>query len=245
MESLHQAWNQSKIYRAILILAIAWFVLRLAFQLIYATGLFPDLMGDSALPADLPVYMSAAQHFQLRQSIYPQDLSDPTYHYPYSPPFAMLSIVLFWLPARWVAILGTLISVILCILIYTQWMQIFQRLKFDNIIKQMAWTLPIWLIYSAFWGEIVYLNIGILVALVATLLIKCVLEERLGWAVLLFTFLAISKIMWAFPVVLPLLLARRRFFFKLAALTGLAYLALVGLTMLVAGPNYVIQQYGE
>jgi len=109
----------------------------------------------------------------------------------------------------------------------------------------MAWTIPVWLVFSAFWGVIAYLNIGIIVVLAATLLIRCILEERLEWAVLLLTFLVISKIMWAFPIVLPLLLGRRRFFIKLVALTGLVYLVLVGLTMLVGGASYILQQYGD
>jgi hypothetical protein len=142
-----------------------------------------------------------------------------------------------------VAVLGTLISVLACFLIYTQWMQIFQRLKLSAIREQMAWTIPLWLIFSAFWGDIVYLNVGILVALAATALIKCILEERLGWAVVWLTCLLISKIMWAFPLALPLLLGRRRFFFKLLGLGALAYLVMVGLSMLVGGPGYVLQQY--
>src|ERR1700690_3263422 len=98
MEPLRQAWAKSKAYRIILIVALIWFVLRLAFQLIYAAGLFPELTGSSGLPEDLPVYMGAAQAFQTHQGIYPQDLHNTTAEYPYSPPFAMLSIVLLWLP---------------------------------------------------------------------------------------------------------------------------------------------------
>jgi len=243
MEPLRQAWSKSKAYRFILIVALIWFVLRLAFQLIYAAGLFPELTGSSGLPEDLPVYMGAAQAFHLHQGIYPQDLSNTTAEYPYSPPFAMLSIVLLWLPGAWVAVIGTLISVLACFLIYTQWMQIFQRLKMSAVREQMVWTVPVWLIFSAFWGDIIYLNVGILVALAATALIRCILEERLGWAVVWLTCLLISKIMWAFPLALPLLLGRRRFFFKLLGLGALAYLVMVGLTMLVGGPGYVVQQY--
>ena len=131
MESLRQAWSKSKVFRFILILALVWFVIRLVFQIVYASGLLPDITGSSGLPEDLPVYMGAAQSFQLRQGIYPQDLSNTTAEYPYSPPFAMLSAVLLWLPGQWVAVLATLMSVIACILIYTQWLQIFQRLKLD------------------------------------------------------------------------------------------------------------------
>jgi hypothetical protein len=242
---LRRAWSESKAFRVFLILSIVWFVLRFTFQLVYASGFFPELASEGGLPIDLPVYLGAAEKFLAGQSLYPQDLSDSTYHYPYSPPFAMLSIVLLWLPAQWVAILGTLVSVIAGFLIYIQWLKIFRKFEPPNLERQMTWMIPVWLVYSAFWGEITYLNIGVLVALIATLLVRCVLEERLGWAVLLLTFLCISKIMWAFPVALPFLFGRRRFFFRLIGLTGAAYLVLVGLTMLASSPAYVTQQYGE
>jgi hypothetical protein len=97
MKALRKVWKQSKVFRVLLILAFVWFILRLTFQIVYTAGAFPELTGESGLPADLPVYMGGAQKFQLRQTPYPQDLSDLTYHYPYSPPFAMLSEILLWL----------------------------------------------------------------------------------------------------------------------------------------------------
>jgi hypothetical protein len=244
MDSLRQTWSKSKVFRALLILALVWVVIRLAFQIIYAAGLFPELTGSSGLPEDLPVYIHAAQNFQLRQDIYPQDLSNTSAEYPYSPPFAMLSEILLWLPAVWVSIIATLVNVLACILIYTQWIRILKRLNLEAVQDKMVWTIPAWLIFSAFWGDIFFLNAGILVALAATLLIRCILEDRLGWAVLWLTCLLISKIMWAFPLALPLLLGRRKFFFKLLGLAGLAYLASVGVSVLAAGPAYVVRQYG-
>ena len=243
MDTLRKAWSGSKFYRVILVVACAWFVVRLVFQLIYSSGLLPELTGSSGLPADLPVYMGAAQHFQLRQPIYPKDLSDSTNQYPYSPPFAMLSMALLWLPPVWVAVLGTLLSVVACFLIYTQWMKIFQFLNLPDVRQQMAWTIPVWLVFSAFWGGIFYLNIGVIVALVTTLLVRFVLEEHLPWAVLCLTFLLISKLMWAFPLALPLLLGRKRFFLMLLGLAALAYLVMLGLASLVGGPAYVTAQY--
>ena len=245
MDTFRRVWVQSKVFRTVLIVAFIWFFLRLTFQIIYTAGAFPELTGESGLPADLPVYMAGAQHFQLRQMLYPQDLSDSTADYPYSPPFAMLSEILLWLPARWTAMLSLLLIVLAYILIYLQWMRIFRQLKLPHVEEKMVWLLPVWLIFSPFWGGISYLNIGVIVALATTLLLRCILEERLGWSVLLLAFLFISKIMWAFPLALPLLLGRRRFFLKLVAFTAAAYLALVGWAMLAAGPAYIVQQYGQ
>lgn len=245
MESLRQAWSKSKWYRFALIAAIVWFVLRLLIQVIYASGAMPELTGEDGLPADLPVYIGAAQKFTLGQDLYPQDLSDSTFHYPYSPPFAMLSTFLLWFPARWVALGGTLLCVVVYALLYIKWMQIFKELSLPDVVEKMAYTLPVWLIFSAFWGVVVYVNIGILVALIATLLIENILKERLGWSAALVSFLLISKVMWIFPLALPLLLGRHKFFLKLIGLAALFYAGLVGIGMLVAGPAYILAQYPQ
>jgi hypothetical protein len=242
-EQLSRCWSRSKWFRFGLVVAVAWVILRLVFQFIYAAGLFPELTGGAGVPMDLPVYVRGGENFQLRQDLYPQDLSDSTYHYPYPPPFAMLSMVLLWLPVRWSSILGTLLTVAAYALMYLRWGAIFQRLQLENVNEKLAWTLPVWLVFSAFWGDLSFLNVGVIVALVTTLLIEALLEEHLGWATFWLTLLLLSKIMWAFPVALPLLMGRRRFFFQLLALTGAAYLAAVGFSALVAGPGYILQQY--
>jgi hypothetical protein len=245
MENIRTAWLASKWYRVALVAALVWFVLRLAVQVIYASGMMPELTGEDGLPMDLPVYLGAAQKFILGQDLYPQDLSDSTFHYPYSPPFAMLSTVLLLLPERGIAIAGTLLSVVVYGLLYLKWMQIFQRLSLPAVAEKMAYVLPVWLIFSAFWGLVVFLNIGILVALIATFLIDNILKERLGWSAALAVSLMISKIMWLFPLALPLLFGRRKFFVKLAGLTVLLYLLLVGISMLIGGPAYILAQYPQ
>ncbi len=59
------------------------------------------------------------------------------------------------------------------------------------------------------------LNIYILLALQATLLIDAVLRERLGWALLWLSLILQTKPMWAFAAAVPLLLGRYRFFLRL------------------------------
>jgi hypothetical protein len=245
MEQLNTNWQQSKWFRAALITAIIWFILRLAVQIIYASGAMPELTGDDSLPMDLPVYLGAAQHFSQQQDLYPQDLSDSTYHYPYSPPFAMLSTLLLWIPERWIAIGGTLLGVIIYGLLYLTWQRIFQKWNLPHLAEKLAYTLPVWLIFSAFWGGIVYLNIGIFVALVSSLFIETILDERLKLSAMLAVFLLISKLMWAFPLALPLLLGKRKFFTRLIGAIALLYALLVTTAMAVTSPGYIFQQYQE
>jgi hypothetical protein len=245
MRAIKLAWSKSKWYRVALVAAIIWFLLRFAVQIIYASGAMPELTGDDGLPMDLPVYIGAAEKFVAGQNLYPQDLSDSTFHYPYSPPFAMLSMLLLLFSPQALALGGTFLCVGIYALLYFKWMQIFERLSLPDVAEKMAYVLPVWLIFSAFWGLVVYLNIGIFVALVATLLIESILKERLKWSAALASFLLISKVMWLFPVALPLVLGRRKFFLQLVGLTALFYALLVGVGMLAASPAYIVQQYAD
>lgn len=245
MESLHQVWSKSKWYRFALISAIVWFVLRLAIQVIYASGAMPELTGEDGLPVDLPVYLDAAQAFVHRQDLYPQGFGDSILYFHYSPLFAMLSTFLLWFPERGIAIIGTLLSIVVYVLLYFKWMQIFKQLSMFDVAEKMAYTLPVWLFFSAFWGLVTYLNVGILVALVATWLIDNVLKERLGLSALFAVLLLVSKVMWIFPLALPFLLGQRKFFFKLAFLVAFLYTALLGVSMIVAGPAYILEQYSQ
>jgi hypothetical protein len=107
----------------------------------------------------------------------------------------------------------------------------------------MIWTLPVWLLFSSFWTDLGYLNIYIPVALLATLLIEAVLDERLGWSLLWLSIILQIKPHWSFAVAIPLLLGRRRFFFKLVAPALVTYVAVAGLTVLAVGPAYGCNQY--
>jgi hypothetical protein len=109
----------------------------------------------------------------------------------------------------------------------------------------LAWTLPLWLLFSGFWGDLAYLNIYVITALFCTWLIEAVLEERLDWSLLWISLLLQAKPYLAFPLVLPLLLGRPRFFFKLLSLTLIGYGAIVGATLLAVGPAYGWEQHVE
>jgi hypothetical protein len=53
------------------------------------------------------------------------------------------------------------------------------------------------------------------------------------------------KPQWAFAALVPLLLGRYRFFFKLITRAAVVYVVLAGITMLVIGPDYGLHQYRQ
>ncbi len=250
---LRQGWSQSKTFRVILVAAIVYTVLRLIAQGVYLNTLLspsqsalPDWVGAEGpmIPADLQIYLTAAEHFQLRQDLYLKgSLARLEDHYPYAPSFALAFIPFLWLSPGTAAIVHTLLHIIAYVLLYIWWERIFRRLGIERAGKILVWSIPVWLVFSAFWGDLGYLNIYIIMTLFGTLLIDAILHERLGWSLLWLSIILQIKPHWAFAAAVPLLLGRHRFFLKLVTLTIIVYVAILGTTILVAGPAYGWQQH--
>jgi hypothetical protein len=111
--------------------------------------------------------------------------------------------------------------------------------------QTLAWVLPVWLVFSSFWGDLGYLNIYILMALLATLLIDAILAEDLCAGVLWLSLILQTKPQWVFAAALPLLLGNYRFFFRLAWLAAATYIGITALTIAFVGVDYGWTQYGN
>ena len=255
---IKQLWQNSKTYRVLLIATVVYAVLRLVVQGAYlAVMLFPEakIMGGipawvdvegPVVPADLQIYLNAAKHLSARQDLYLQgSLARLEDHYPYAPSFALAFVPFLWLSPVVVSVVHTLLHIVAYGILYIKWGQIFHRLELDCATKMLAWSLPVWLLFSSFWTDLSYLNIYIIMALFATFFIEAVLTERLGWSLFWLSIILQIKPHWAFAVAVPLLLGRRRFFLKLLALTVVVYIAITGTTVLIVGPAYGLEQYRE
>lgn len=257
MHYLRQAWRESKVFRIILVVAAVYAVLRLAVHGAYlAMMLYPNAgvmggmpewtgaEGEPMVPADLQIYLDAAKHFRQQQDLYLKgSLERLEDHYPYGPSFALAFIPFLWLSPVAVSIVHTLLHILAYGVLYVLWWRVFHHLGFERAGPIMIWTLPVWIVFSAFWGDLGYLNIYLIMTLFGTFYIESILYERLGWSVLWLTIILQIKPHWAFATAVPLLLGRYRFFFKLVALALLAYVVVAGVVFLVGGPEYVGQQY--
>jgi hypothetical protein len=233
-------WSRSKMYRTLVIITALLALLRLAASFSFY---WIDESGVT-LPSDLLIYTEAANNFRFRQNLYPVgELPADDMFFQYQPAYALAFTPILWLPDGALLIAFTLLHIAAYGLIYVQWCRIFRELGFDQANELMARTLPVWLIFSAAWYWLDCLNVGIFVALAATLLVDAAVNERLGWAVLWLSLILQTKPTWAFAVAVPLLLGRRRFFFKLVALAAVVYVVIGGTTILAAGPAYGWQQY--
>jgi hypothetical protein len=258
-EQLRHCWSRSRVYRVVLVIAVVYAVVRLAVHGAYlAMMLYPNAgimggtpewaggEGEPMVPVDLQVYLDAAQHLRSRQDLYLQDALDSIeYHFPYPPFYALAFVPFLWLSPLGVSFIHTLIHLVSYGVMYVGWYRIFHRLECHRANEMLAWTLPVWLIFTSFWSDLGYLNVYIIMALLATLLIDAVLKERLGWALLWLSLILQTKPMWAFAVAVPLLLGHYRFFFKLMVLAVVAYIAIAGFTILMVGPAYGWEQYAD
>jgi hypothetical protein len=233
-----------------LILSIIYAVLRLAIQIyFFSAALRPEAIAEGAqVSADLQLsYIPAAQHFKAGEDLYLKgSLEILEYHFPYSPAFAFFFMPILLLPLSILVPLLVIIHLVSYALLYIWWDRIFERSGVANLTKTWASLLPVFLVFTVFWDDLAYMNIYLLVALFATLLIDAILQENLGWAIFwLGAVILPIKPHWAFALALPLLLGRTKFFFRLLIGSILAYLAIAGITILAGGVSYGIQQYQD
>lgn len=258
MKNIQNLWRESKLFRVLCIAALAYTVLRIAIQGIYlgmmllpeqnVMGGVPEWTGIKGpmIPADLQIYLNAAKHFVNQEHLYLQgSLQRLEDHFPYSPPFALAFTPFLLLSPAANAIVHTLLHFIAYGLLYLRWDRIFAKYHLGQAQRMLAWTLPLWLIFSSFWTDLGYLNIYVIMALLGTLFTEAVLDENLGASLLWLSIIIQIKPHWTFAAVVPLLLGHYRFFFKLIGLAAVVYVAVAGLTILITGPAYGVQQYGE
>ncbi len=245
LKYIRQHWNQSKVYRYILVAAALYALFRLAVQGVYLIGLLPGQDAGDFIPLDLQVYLDAAQRLQLRQDLYLKGTIDFLEHYIYSPFYALAFIPFTRLPPVIVSFIHTILHILVYGALYVWWNRIFGRLDFEKVRQILAWTLPLWLVFSPFWDDLGLLNIYVIMALLVTLLFSAVLEEQLGWSLLWVLLIMQVKPHWTFAVAIPLLLGRYRFFLKLAGLAVVGYVGVVSVTSWTLGLPYGWQQYTD
>lgn len=244
-------------YRVILVLAALYAVLRLVVQvgylavLMFPVGSLPDWTEGVSLPVDLQAYLDAAERFAAGVDLYRSgEITVQEGLFQYAPSFAAFSVLFTLIPEVEAAILHTALHIAAYVLLWMEWREIAEETGLKKARRMMVTTLPLWLVFSAFWSDLGYLNVYIPMALLATALIHAVLKEQLGWAVAWLTVILQIKPQWAFAAVVPLLLGRWRFFLRLAGWGVVAYAGVAGATTVTGwalgnGPAYVVGQYAD
>jgi hypothetical protein len=249
MTEIRAKWNFSRSFRILTVAALVYAVLRLAVQAYVLADMTSAAVSapEGQVASDLQIYINAARHFSAREDLYLKgSLEHLETHYPYSPAFALIFMPILLLPLPILVTLDVLLHLAAYGYMYIKWGQIFNRLHLTRASQALVSLLPLWLVFTAFWDDVGYLNIYILIALVATLFIHAILDEKLGWAIFWLGVVILPiKPHWAFAAALPLLLGRRRFFAQLVAGAAVSYLLVAGATILIGGVDYGLRQYSD
>jgi len=244
MHQLGQIWTTSKRYRIILIVAVTYALLRLAAQGMFIIALLSSAPSSGRIVGvDLGLYLDAARRLLQHQELYQLGPLGRTDFYHYSPAAALAFAPLLKAPPTLTVILHSAAILVAWAAVYLLWARLFDRLGLERAGRMLAWSLPLWLVFSLFWTDLGFLNIYTFTLLLVTLLLEAILNENLARATLCLTVILLAKPQWIFILALPLLLGRSHFFLRLSGLVVLAYGAAAGATMLAVGPAYGCQQF--
>ena len=239
--ALKAQWRGSRAFRLWTVLALIGLVLNLALTVLWQMEIIA--IEDSPPANDLKIYLEAGNRFLQREDLYVAPRPDFGL-FAYSPAFAMLFSMLTFLPYKVVWAVDALLHMVAYGLLYWRWFLIFRRQGLSSAAEQLIRLFPLWIIFTGLLYEMAYMNIYIFMALLATLLVEAMLEQDAAKAILWLAILLPIKPQWAFALGLPALLGQWRFLAKVAGGAILAYLAVMLVTVLFAGP-YALEQYQE
>jgi hypothetical protein len=248
--------KRSRLFWALVIVTALYFVVREGAQLAIHAG-WLDIGGMMATSAeagqevnawfgrDLGVVVGAANRLVERRDMYPIDKWMASFdEYNYSPFYALfISQISTRLPFNVHAFLHALVSLAAYAALFFTWRRLFPLLGMSQASEALVGVLPLWFLYAAWWGDAILLNIYILLALTVSWLFYLIWKGRLWPSALLLILILQVKPQWAFPLALPLVLGRFRFFAKLVALVVGGYLLVAIATVLWLGRDYGLAQY--
>lgn len=239
-DTLVQQWKTSPRYRVGLVFALAYFIFRLIIN--YSWQMKWLIVKGWPSSIDLRLFWDTGLKFRAQQDLYFKPLMNFSM-FIYAPPFALLTSLISRIPYEVVHALYTLLIPVTYAVLYFRWFKLFERYGCEKVAWQMVCWLPVWLISSAIMYDATYMNIYTVMALLATLLLEAVLDEKLRWALLWLVFILPTKPHWAFALGIPFLRRRWRFGLKLLVGSVVVYILTIGITLLLGGYHYVFHQY--
>src|ERR1044071_10472064 len=104
-------------------------------------------------------YIASAQHFQAREDLYLKgSLEHVEAHYLYSPAFAFFFSPILLLPLPILLPVMVVVHLLVYGLLFIWWNRIFVQSGLTEVARQWAGLLPVYLVFSAFWDDLSYMN---------------------------------------------------------------------------------------
>jgi hypothetical protein len=203
----------------------------------------PETVGEIWVGGDLFIHVSAAQRLAAGQDLYYSGDPPKFEVYNYSPLYALLLSGLRFLSFRQHAVLHGVLVLAAYVGLFLTWRRVFPRMGAPQAGQMLVISLPAWLLYTAYWGDALLLNLYVILALAVSWLFIFIWEEKMWPSAILLVLILQVKPQWAFALLLPLLLGRQRFFWQLIGLVIAGYLLGLAAAVLALGPQYGLAQY--
>lgn len=242
--------KRSKLFWTLVIVTGLYFIAREGAQLAIHAGWLdlglPEDVEAIWIGGDLRINVDAAHRLTEHEQLYYEGDPPKFEVYNYTPFYALaLSQITTRLPFTTHAFLHALVSLAAYIALFFSWRRLFVWLGVPGALETTIALLPIWFIYTAWWGDAILLNLYVILALAASWLFYFLWQEKLWPAALILILIFQVKPQWGFGLMLPLLMGRFRFFAKLVAVVLGGYILVAAATILWLGPDYGLAQYGS
>jgi hypothetical protein len=186
--------------------------------------------------SDLVTYLDAADTLRDRAPLYDLTAWDDVMTYHYHPVFALVFSVFLGLPFRLTSLVWMLIQIAAYLGGLVVWYRVLLALNLPTTAYRV-W-LPLALVFTEWYANIAYSNIGSMLLLLAGLLTLTLLDEKPGAAGIVAAAILLLKPQWLFPLILPVLFRRWRLLVRVGLALVAIYVAVNGLYLLVVGPDY-------
>jgi hypothetical protein len=235
------------VLRVIVIVLAVYFAARQVAQVgVHAGWIDLGLPQDVAVTwvgGDLFINISAAGRLTAGEDLYYSGVPPKFEVYNYTPFYAFFLSRLRFLTFPQHAALHAVLTLAAYAGLFFTWRWMFPRLGLPQAVPLLYLALPAWLVYTAYWGDALLLNLYVILALATSWLFYCLWRERLWPAAIILVLVLQVKPQWAFALALPLLLGRFRFLARLTVLVAAGYLLLIAVTIALLGPDYGLSQY--
>lgn len=198
----------------------------------------PDYTRDEARSwSDLVTYLDAADAIRNQTPVYELDGWEDVMAYHYHPAFALALSPFAGLPFRIVSVLwlGVLVAAYLGAI--RVWYRVLEHLSPDSRPTYIIW-LPMTLLFSEWYANLLYGNIAGVLFFLSGLLSLYIVQQKPRQAGLVALLIVLLKPQWLFPLLLPMVFRRWRFFLTLAAYVVVGYVLVSLIFVGLMGAEY-------
>jgi Glycosyltransferase family 87 len=188
--------------------------------------------------SDIVTYRDAAHALSQRQDLYEINGWEDEMTFHYHPTFALGVSVMDSLSMRVFSVLWLLLNVSAYLGAIYVWYRILMLLDLPPVMDAYKTWLPLTIVFTEWFVNLAYGNIASLLMLFSGLVVWAFVKDRPHLASLAALPLALFKPQWLFPLLLPIVFRKWRFFLLMVSGLLVLYVMASGLYLLAVGRDY-------